>query len=383
MVQYIIAIGLFQAILVMFLLWRSHVRSNANSLLVFMVTCIASHLAIKLLIYSFVEDVHVRYQMNTFIGLCYGPLLYLYANKINNDSFRPASRWYVFLPSVIGAIAYFTVAGVLFVSNFSDYRLLEWYNTLSSFLILGSELCFAALSLKIIRKSLKGVRQEEHKLVKRIAYCFLFIVFCSLPLIVIKAIGVSVELIVIRSIVYALLTFICIIIGYYKLIWNPQNQLHPVFAYDVEQAGPRPLVKQTEHLLNTEPAVRKHTLLAHKQEEIWNGIENQIKSHKIFTDSELTLDKLAQLTGFNKYHISETLNSYGQKSFYQYINEYRIQYSMNQMTKLQEQDLPINILLLAYAAGFKSKSSFNRYFKEISGFTPSEYLKSLQRNLIS
>jgi AraC-like DNA-binding protein len=40
----------------------------------------------------------------------------------------------------------------------------------------------------------------------------------------------------------------------------------------------------------------------------------------------------------------------------------------------------INFLSFAYESGFKSKSSFNRYFKEIIGKTPSEYYKSLIKN---
>jgi len=34
-----------------------------------------------------------------------------------------------------------------------------------------------------------------------------------------------------------------------------------------------------------------------------------------------------------------------------------------------------NILSLAFEAGFHSKSSFNGYFKKVTGYTPSAYLK--------
>ena len=45
--------------------------------------------------------------------------------------------------------------------------------------------------------------------------------------------------------------------------------------------------------------------------------------------------------------------------------------------KAIQENRNINFLSFAYEAGFKSKSSFNRYFKDIIGKTPSEYYKNL------
>ncbi|GGH26730.1 hypothetical protein GCM10007423_11950 [Dyadobacter endophyticus] len=98
-----------------------------------------------------------------------------------------------------------------------------------------------------------------------------------------------------------------------------------------------------------------------------------------FTDCDLNLDKLANLTGINKYHLSETLNSFAGKPFYQYVNEYRIAYALKEMEIISGQSEEFNFLSLAYKSGFKAKSSFNRYFKEITGFTPSEHLKILRQ----
>jgi transcriptional regulator GlxA family with amidase domain len=38
----------------------------------------------------------------------------------------------------------------------------------------------------------------------------------------------------------------------------------------------------------------------------------------------------------------------------------------------------LNMLELSYACGFKSKSSFNEYFRRFIGETPSQYLSNLQ-----
>ena len=357
--QYIIAIGIFQAFIVAMLLWNNKLRSSGDDLLMLLVVCIASHLGIKFFIYNFVNDEQVRHQMNTFIGFCYGPLLYLYALKARNESFIPASKWYVFLPFVFGAIVYFTVAGVLFISKSADYRLLTWYNKVSTFALLASEFYFAFLALRISRNQLPAERLKQQKMINRLAACFLFISIMTIPFFISNDINAFFPPFFFRSIAYAVLTFVCILIGYQRLMIN--NYLG-----------------QENYLIKDISSQRRSPLPKEKQREIWEMLESQVKNHKIFADSELSLDKLALATGINKYHISETLNTYAHKSFYQYINEYRIQYAISQMQLLHRKEIPVNVLSLAYDAGFRAKSSFNRYFKEITGFTPTEHLKSLQ-----
>jgi len=134
-----------------------------------------------------------------------------------------------------------------------------------------------------------------------------------------------------------------------------------------------------EPVVTDDVETRKHMLEPEEQARVWDQLEDVMRSGKIFKDSSLNLDKLAGLSGLNKYHISETLNTFAQKSFYQYINEYRIGFATDQMKYLTEKGIPVNILSLAYDAGFNAKSSFNRYFKDITGQTPSEYLKSIGR----
>lgn len=367
--QYIIAIGIFQAMIVIALLLKSRLQSSGDDLLILLLACIASHLAMKFFIFSSVDDEHVRRQMNTFIGFCYGPLLYLYALKASNSEFVPASRWYFFVPFILAAIAYFTVGGVLFLSKSSDYRLLSWYNKISTFALLASELCFAFLALRVARKHL-AEKPKERKMVERIAACFLLITVLSIPFFVSPYANDLVPPLLVRSIVYAILTLLCIMIGYYRLFIGNHQDLTSFVAKDFS----------TEKILVVKDNAlqRKSPLTAQKQQEIWESLENHLRDHKLFADSELNLDKLAQATGINKYHISETLNTYAKKSFYQYINEYRIEYAVAQMQILHRKEIPVNVLSLAYDAGFRAKSSFNRYFKDITGFTPTEHLKSLQ-----
>lgn len=113
--------------------------------------------------------------------------------------------------------------------------------------------------------------------------------------------------------------------------------------------------------------------------ELWEKLDNLVVKKELFRNYDLTLDLLSAQTSINKYQISEILNGYKHKSFYSYINEYRIEYFKQIVNKAIEKDEDINFLSFAYEAGFRSKSSFNRYFKEINGKTPSEYYKHIVR----
>ncbi|MNY28251.1 Helix-turn-helix domain protein [compost metagenome] len=61
------------------------------------------------------------------------------------------------------------------------------------------------------------------------------------------------------------------------------------------------------------------------------------------------------------------------KSFYDYINELRIE-EFKIIVVLPENQ-KFTLLSLAYDVGFNSKTSFNRNFKNITGLSPTAYLQ--------
>lgn len=371
--HHIIAIGIFQAIVAAGMLWKGKVRTSADTLLIMFIACIACHLSIKFVIYNFVSDEQVRQQMNTFIGFCYGPLVYLYARKVNDDAFMPATRWYVFLPFIASAIAYFTIAGVILFSGTSGYKLLKWYNLGSYACILLSDIGYATLALRI-RNDFEASKVVERRIVSIIAWCFLGMVLVSAPIYFANAFFHADLMIPIRIITYTALSGICVLIVYYKYVAGAAPGV-PVLTGGINTVMTAPASSETADALS-----KKAVLSLDKQKEIWASLEAQMRQHHFFTDCDLNLDKLAGLTGINKYHLSETLNGFAGKSFYQYINEYRVAYALQQIESLSSaRPEDVNFLSLAYKSGFKAKSSFNRYFKEITGFTPSEHLKMLRQ----
>ena len=100
---------------------------------------------------------------------------------------------------------------------------------------------------------------------------------------------------------------------------------------------------------------------------------------KLFKDPELNLGQLAGNLNVHSNVLSQVINSFENKSFYDYINGLRIEEFKTLVAD------PVNrqytLLSLAYECGFNSKTAFNRNFKKVTALSPSEYLSQIKVNL--
>jgi len=371
--QYIVILGAFQALVALWLLQFKERKSISNYLFICLLSAIAVHLTIKFVIFNFIPDESIRHQMNTFIGASYGPLIYLYTLSKTRKEFSIVGKWYTFIPLFILMIGYLTVSCVFFVLNHVDQKLLNLYNDFSLIVLFIVNLYYPLRSLFIINTfNLKALEKTEYDIVTRISFCILFMelgVIASKALLNLYPEENQLINISIRTIAYFLLLVICLLIVRKSLKTEiseiAENESDNDFKVAVNQNH-----NEGELSLNIIDYEVKFS-------ELWKKMDQSVKQKQLFRDCELNLDQLALKTEINKYQISEMLNGYKHKPFYRYINEYRIEYFKNMVEKAIKNNESINFLSFAYEAGFKSKSSFNRYFKEIIGKTPSEYYKSL------
>lgn len=103
-------------------------------------------------------------------------------------------------------------------------------------------------------------------------------------------------------------------------------------------------------------------------------LENHLEKDKPYKDRELTIFDLSDQLQIPRHFLSEVINEHLGKNFYTLVNEYRIREVKKRMVDPANKQL--TILAIAYDAGFNSKSSFNTIFKQKTGMTPSEYLRS-------
>ena len=85
-------------------------------------------------------------------------------------------------------------------------------------------------------------------------------------------------------------------------------------------------------------------------------------------NENLTLDDVAALSGFSKFHFSRLFKQFTNVSFYKYLNRKRIENAVELLMDSQK-----TITDVALNCGFSSLSAFIRMFKIIKGCTPSEF----------
>lgn len=100
-----------------------------------------------------------------------------------------------------------------------------------------------------------------------------------------------------------------------------------------------------------------------------------MQEEKPYLKTDLTLNDLSDKLNIPKHDATLLLNKYVEKNFFQFVNEYR---SEEVIRKLQNPDFDhLTIQAIAYDSGFNSKSSFNSFFKQYTGKTPSQYKQDL------
>jgi AraC-like DNA-binding protein len=103
-------------------------------------------------------------------------------------------------------------------------------------------------------------------------------------------------------------------------------------------------------------------------------IENHMKDAKPYLERELTIYDLSDQLEIPRHFISEVINEHMGKNFYTLVNDYRLD---EVKTRLEDPKFKhLAILAIAFDSGFNSKSSFNTIFKEKTGMTPSDYMKT-------
>jgi len=102
-----------------------------------------------------------------------------------------------------------------------------------------------------------------------------------------------------------------------------------------------------------------------------NRLKTLMEQDQLYLDPELSVDTLSKKLRLNSKYLSQLVNAHIGKSFNDYLNELRFEKAKKLLTDPARSQR--TVLEIGHDAGFNSKSTFYRVFKQAVGMTPVEY----------
>ncbi|MFV0248680.1 MAG: helix-turn-helix domain-containing protein [Tenacibaculum sp.] len=348
--NYLISIIVFQAIFSFILLVSQKNKDEFERLIALFAFFISLHLSTKLAFLVFLKNNPVYYNIPTSFSFVYGPILY-FAIKSLTKKILIKSFFLHLIPFIFATICFIVI--LLQVRYYKSHSFLYPYKVFA-LLQIASLAIYPVLTLRRANLLNKTTNNSRAQFLKLLSYIFigLVVLFFAITLLSFLKFYVNVRL----TYVFFLATTVSIVLFKVKTYHKFNASITSKNSVFDEQKY------STSNL-------SENTLQLHKLK-----IKSYFKEQKPYLIPSLTLQELSKKLNIPKHHVSQVLNTGFNKNFYQFINEYRINAVIQKMSKAKQNETIIGI---AFSCGFNSKSTFNTYFKKITGKTPKAFKKTL------
>lgn len=140
------------------------------------------------------------------------------------------------------------------------------------------------------------------------------------------------------------------------------------------------LIYKTPHLFLLESYSKQVVnALKGKESQYIESLIDLFENAKVYTNEKLTVKEVAITLSITEQQLSYLVNRQLGISFLDFINTYRVNDVINRLNEGEHKDK--TLLGIALDAGFNSKATFNRNFKELTGSTPSDFMS--RENIVS
>lgn len=377
-------IGLSQALFSAFLFYtKSDKKAHDRILILWLLT-----IAFRFLLIA-TEQIHGQFFDAEFsiglIPLTFGPFLFLYAKYL----IKPVKK---FSPNELLHFAPFLILVSIYFTVFKDRFSIQAFAlsiSISTFFLITS-LIYTGLVFMLLRRFRNTIRPNMFSYdstTNRLFWLnYLSIIYAVTYLIyfVTKFYSAFAEtdskgLEIIPSIGLMILTYS---VSYFSIKQPNLFKNETPFAEDEDSyrrtisdklAAMESHVKPTTTVAKEEnESKEKEEMPADKKTQL-EKLANYMLEAKPYLNPELTLQDLSSKLNLPKHQITQLLNNYLNKNFFEYINEFRIEETKKRMLDSNYEHL--TLVAIAYECGFNSKSTFNTFFKNATGLTPTEWRK--------
>lgn len=107
-----------------------------------------------------------------------------------------------------------------------------------------------------------------------------------------------------------------------------------------------------------------------------SGMKQLFEAEKIFLDEELNIRTVSSKLSVSINQLSEYINTHHEKSFNAYVNEYRVKEALS----ILKEEPGLKVTTLSFEVGFSTVATFYKYFKQMTGMKPLEYIRNQARD---
>ncbi|NOS90710.1 MAG: AraC family transcriptional regulator [Cyclobacteriaceae bacterium] len=366
---YISAISV--ALLLALVLLTKRNKTKADGILACWLLVIGVHL-VQYYLDITVDPYYFPYLMIGFpLPLFHGPMLYFYTSSLTNQHFYLRKHWvWHFAPVVL----VYVLMIPFFLLSHSE-KLLVFENRGKGFvfvlviqriLVYASGAVYVILSLWLLRKHKQTVRDRFSQVEKINLTWLRYLIY-----------GMGLQWLAVfygnDRIIFSLVALFVMLLGYFGIkqvgIFTnvpPTNEPAIETSTEIEEKNSAAPEQHKARYL-------KSTLSLEAQQVIHEKLSKAMNDQKLFLNPELTITELASRLSVHPNHLSQVINSLESKTFYDFINGKRIE-EFKRIVALPENQ-KYTLLALAFECGFNSKTAFYRNFKNITGQSPTLYLR--------
>lgn len=343
-------------------------KSKADIILAIWLGLVGVHLQLFYLHFSG-QYVHFPYLLGLEIPmpLLHGAFLYLYIRSLIYPSYQSGKSFFHFLPVLV---AYTSLIPFLLLS--SEQKILVYQQnglgfetqTKAIFIsIILSGIIYLILCWRLFSRHRKNIETQVSLTEKMNMKWILYLIY---------GIGAIWAVVILGNdaLTFSSVTVYVILLGYIGI-----NQGNVFSSYNLSytsiQVGAITTINETQGKVK----YQKSALKENDAFRLHIQLKELMETEKLFKNPELTLGDLAEKLGIHQNTLSQVINSFEQKHFYDYINELRIE-AFKEIA-LTSDSQRYTLLSLAFDCGFNSKTTFNRTFKKSVGVSPKEYLAQL------
>jgi len=367
-------IGFSQSFFAIFLMLNKNPLKIADKIFAVLLAVFALMFGLDIL-----QNLHIiqanRTGISLSLNMLFAPLLYLYSKYITID-YKVFNKidFLNALPSLVILIILVVLKTlpennlVPFLSLFGKY---EWIKITSGIIFQILLIIYTISALKIVIRFKKNAHQyysyNSYKislnwLIAMIVFFFMIILMIIMSSVVYEKNHFNTDAILVRHIVELFYVYVLSIWGFNQKQLNSEIKINSENKYESE---------------SIDTALGKYQKSGLKSDDAKNYIFILLKcmeESEVWKDTELSIGKLSIHTSIPKHYLSEVLNEYLGKSFYSFVNEYRIEYAKKLLKSEKYNNW--SIVAIAFECGFNSKAAFNNFFKKYTNLTPSEFKKT-------